>query len=178
MHDDLKAGKSTESNQALVTEFAVAKKKWKPTDTRQIELTQAILKLIAKDLLPLSLVESDAFREVLEIAQPSYTMPTRKYLCSTLLPHECSTIHDSIKSQLKCAPSVFLTLDLWSSRDMRSFLGVTGHFIVDYSLRSVMLACRRFYGSHTGEAIRDSYQDIASEFGIADKTRYVAQPTW
>lgn len=50
---------------------------------------------------------------------------------------------------------------------MRSFVGVTGHFMLDYTLESVMLCCIRFFGSHTGEAIQSSYQDIVSDFEIS-----------
>ena len=115
------------------------------------------------------MVESTSFRELLNKAQPGFTMPSRKYLCTKLLPDRCATIHADIKSRLQSAPSVYLTMDFWSSRDMRSFIGVTGHFIVGFTLQSVMLTCRRFYGAHTGVAIHQSYDEIVSEFAIVDK---------
>ena len=49
-------------------------------DERQIELTQSVVTFIARDLLPVSVVESGAFREFLEEAQPCFSMPSRKYL--------------------------------------------------------------------------------------------------
>lgn len=146
----------------------VETKKWKPSDEKQVALTQSVVTFIAKDLLPVSLVDSSSFRELLEKAQPGFTMPSRKYLCAKLLPERCAAIHVGIKSRLQSASSVYLTMDLWSSRDMRSFMGITGHFIVGFTLQS-MLACRRFYGSHTGVAIRQSYDEIVSEFEIANK---------
>lgn len=100
-------------------------------------------------------------------------MPIRKYLCGKLLPEKCKAVYEDIKSKLQRAPSVYLTMDLWTSRDMRSFMGVTGHFIIDYVLQSVMFGCRRFYGSHRGEAIRTSYQEILGDFEIADKVTII-----
>ena len=67
------------------------------------------------------------------------------------------------------APGVFLTLDLWSSRDMRSFMGITAHYIVEFELSTAMLACSRFCGSHTREAIYECYKEIIDEFQITSK---------
>ena len=52
-------------------------------------------------------------------------------------------------------------------------MGVTAHFIIDYVLQSAMLGCRHFYGSHTGEAICTSYQEILGDFEIADKVKII-----
>lgn len=42
--------------------------------------------------------------------------------------------------------SVALTVDIWSDRKMRSFLGVTVHFIEQGEMSSAALACTRFNG--------------------------------
>ena len=52
---------------------------------------------------------------------------------------------------------------------MRSYLGVTVHFITEFHLMSAMLACRRFSGSHTGEFILQHYMKIEKEFVISGK---------
>ena len=83
-------GKSSQATQAKVTEYTTALIKWQHNDDRQISLTQSIVTFIAKDLLPVSLVESAAFKEVMEKAQPAFTMPSRKYLCTKLLPERYS----------------------------------------------------------------------------------------
>ena len=46
---------------------------------------------------------------------------------------------------------------------MRSYLGVTVHFITEFCLMSAMLACH-FSGSHTGEFILQYYMEIEKEF--------------
>lgn len=97
------------------------KRKWKPSDERQTELTQSVVTFIANNLLPVSVVESSAFRELLEKAQPCFSMPSRKYLCGKLLPERCKAVYEDIKSKLQRAPSVYLTMDLWTSRDMKSW---------------------------------------------------------
>lgn len=136
-----------------VTDFTTEVRKWKKTDDRQIALTNCVVTYITKDLLPVSTVESAAFKNLLEVAQPAFTVPSRKHLCSSLIPERCTAIHESLKIQLQKAPGVFLTMDLWSSRDMRAYAGVTAHYMLDYKLKSALLVCIRFRGIHSGEAI-------------------------
>ncbi len=52
---------------------------------------------------------------------------------------------------------------------MRSYLGMTVHFITEFRLMSAMLACRRFHGSHTGEAILQHFKEIEQEFQVSEK---------
>lgn len=56
----------TASVQGSITSFVTSKplKKWSPTDPKQRDITIAIVTFIAVDLLPLSTVESQAFRNV------------------------------------------------------------------------------------------------------------------
>ena len=55
---------------------------------------------------------------------------------------------------------------------MKSFLGVTGHYISnEWKLESVMLSCNRISRRHTGENILQSYEEVASEFNIYMKAR-------
>ena len=53
---------------------------------------------------------------------------------------------------------ICLTIDLWSSRDMQSFVGITGHYTKDYQLQNVMLAYKRSHGfAHSAERIHEAY---------------------
>lgn len=57
---------------------------------------------------------------------------------------------------------------------MKSFLGVTGHYISnEWKLESVMLSCNRLSGRHTGENILQSYEEVASEFNIYTKVNHI-----
>ncbi|XP_061528688.1 uncharacterized protein LOC133400248 [Phycodurus eques] len=48
------------------------------TASRKHALDQAVLNFIIKESQPLSIVESEAFRELLQALEPSYVLPTRK----------------------------------------------------------------------------------------------------
>lgn len=163
---------SVEENQGTISTYFPTKptKKWQPGDSgKQKHITEAIVTFIAKDMQSLSIVESKSFRQVLEVAEPRYSMPSRKYLSGKLLSERHSAIHDNIKSVMQKCTRVCLTLDIWTNRQMRSYLGVTGHCIIDFRLHSVMLACCRFRGSHTGEAIVDAFEEVVHLFGISRK---------
>ena len=104
------------------------------------------------DLQPLSVMESKAFRNILGKAEPCYLMPSRKYLSTKLLTDHYNMLYASINKYFTLTSKVCLTMDIWTNRQMRSYLGVTGHFIEDFKLQSIILSGRRFRGSHTGDS--------------------------
>ena len=100
-------------------------------------------------------------------------MPSTKYLSNILLSNRHDKICTDIICKLSKVSQICLTMDIWSNRQMHSFLGVTAHFINNFNLESVMLACCRFRGSHTGENILCQYEAITTSFNIHDKVRSV-----
>ena len=82
--------------------------------------------------------------------------------------HRCNYERTS-PGQTGLAQSVCLTIDLWSNRQMRGFIGITGHCIINWTMESVMLACKRFTGRHTAENIRQQYEETVASFDIAEK---------
>ena len=77
------------------------------------------------------------------------------------------SLQTKVKDALASVTSVSITLDIWTSRDMRSYLGITAHFIRTFKLESVMLACNRFSGKHTAEHILENYQEILANFDLS-----------
>ena len=75
-------------------------------------------------------------------------------------------IKEKIKVSLAGADHVSVTVDIWSDRRMRGFLGVTGHVLATsegVQLNSYLLACNRFKGSHTGKRIAEAFDSICDE---------------
>jgi len=75
---------------------------------------------------------------------------------------------------LEKARWVSATADSWSSHK-RAFMGITVHFVDSDTLKMVSsaLACGRFKGAHTGEAIGKMIYAIFKEFGIESKIQNV-----
>lgn len=56
----------------------------------------------------------------------------------------------ALQDVLQSLESVSLTVDIWSDRRLRSYLGITVHFIeCDMQLSSALLCCERFHGEYS-----------------------------
>jgi len=162
------------SDQPTMTSFTTTKTKvYADSDPRRQKITDAVVDFIAGDLQPVSLVESTNFRALLQTLDPCYTLPSRRTFTSTLLRKKADALNTALKSQLQQATAVCLTIDLWSNRQMRGFLGITGHYILDWSLHSVMLACTRFCGSHTADNIAQRVDETLTCFDITDRITHI-----
>ena len=163
------ASPKSKSNQPSMTDFIRPASKYSSTDHRQVEITDALVLYIAGDLVPLSVVESHYFSNLLKRLDPRYQLPSRKHLSTKFLEEKSSSIQNDVRRSLQNAPSVCLTIDLWSNRQMKGFMGITGHFILDWTMQSVMIACKRFKGRHTAENIRLEYEETVSSYEISEK---------
>lgn len=74
---------------------------------------------------------------------------------------------------MKEANSICLTIDLWSNRQMRSYIGITAHFILNWTLKSAALACKRFRGSHTGINIYNQYLDVIDTYEVGEHITHI-----
>ena len=147
--------------------------KYGVNDPRQKKITDALLMFVASDLLPISIVESSHFQHFVQCLDSYYKIPSRPHFTDKLLRGKCDEIFQMLKVKLTSAKSVNLTIDLWSNRQMRGFLGITAHFITDWTLNSVMLACSRFRGHHTAENISEHVDDTVASFAISRKLDHI-----
>lgn len=95
----------------------------------------------------------------MEAANESYQVPSRKHLSYKMLPAKCAQVRETILNLLQKSSVICTTTDLWTNRQLRSYFGITAHFIsvTDWALKSAMLMCCRFRGSHTGDAIFEQF---------------------
>ena len=73
------------------------------------------------DLRPLSVVEGQDFKRLLNFVEPNYTVPsrTRKKKLSQLV------------ATVEAIPYVAVTSDIWTSRVTQAYITLTVHFITD-----------------------------------------------
>lgn len=91
-------------------------------------------------------------------------------MCRATLSNKINdmTLHvvNFVKEQIKASIAVCTTADIWSCLK-KSYMGVTAHGINDDLTRVlVALACRRFRGSHTYDAITKQLVNIHTDFGL------------
>uniref|UniRef100_A0A1X7VAT2 HAT C-terminal dimerisation domain-containing protein n=1 Tax=Amphimedon queenslandica TaxID=400682 RepID=A0A1X7VAT2_AMPQE len=125
--------------------------------------------MVVKDLRPSSIVESEGFKDLLEVLDPRYTIVSRQYLQYSLIPKQVSETVAKIKLSLQDTRFCSVTLDIWSSRRMHAYLGVACHILINWEIVSYLLACRQIFGAHTGENILADFKDIAGDFQIKPK---------
>lgn len=146
---------------------------WPSTSTIQVALTDSIVTFISNGLLPLSTVENADFINVLQLAQPSFKMPSQEDLRDRLIPQRSDSMKTRLFNLMAKTDHICLTVDLWSNQSMRSFLGMACHFLVDFELHSLMLNCQRFRGGHSFESICEVYDDVLDDYNIQNKVSFI-----
>ncbi|KAK1886880.1 Zinc finger BED domain containing protein 1, partial [Dissostichus eleginoides] len=85
--------------------------------------------VIVKDMRPLSLVEGEAFIDMIEYACPGFKCPSRWWFTKQL-EKAYQRVLDDLKGNLKKRSSkITLTTDAWTSIATEAYLGVTCHYI-------------------------------------------------
>ncbi|CAF1579910.1 unnamed protein product, partial [Adineta steineri] len=126
------------------------------------KINQAILEeLIVKCNLPLSIAESRGFRNFLKILAPKWKPASSRYYTKTLLPSLMKNTQDKIKNILSNVKYLTITIDAWTDKRGRSYIGITGHFLDSHSVpQALLLDFIRFKGAHTGENIHNVTEQI------------------
>ena len=108
----------------------VVHQKYGPHNLRQLELTQMIVQDLIIDLgLPLSIVDHPAFLRAMNTVDPRFSVLSRRVLCRETLPSALEQVMMKVKQACSDAKFVALTLDVWTDRRMRAFIGTTMHTI-------------------------------------------------
>lgn len=77
---------------------------------------------------------------------------------------------DLLSKKLKKVQSISLTTDLWSDKQLTSYLGLTGHFLNDSGqLTSTVLLFKVFRQRHSAEKIGKTLEKAFDQLKIRDK---------
>ena len=137
---------------------------------KQIQASDALIDFVAEDLIPLAVVDSIKFKNFVD---PMYQVPSRKQFSTFLLKKKYLAVKEKILKELSKTQTIHLFINLWSNRQMRLYLGVTGHYLSDdWILESVMLGCNCVLRRHTSDNILSWYDDTVAEFNISTKIRH------
>lgn len=158
--------------------------KFDRSDPRQALISEAIAKMIIRDLQAVHIVENEGFRELLQLLEPRYTPEPSHYIQQQLLPAYAYQVQLATKQALTGAESCSVTLDLWRGgagvgAGTSGYLGVTCHFITtDWQIKSALLACLHLTGHHIPQRVLSEFDEISHAHGIAGKVfRVVADPS-
>ena len=71
--------------------------------------------MIALVSQPFSIVDNSGFVEVLNVAEPKYVVPSRKFITDKIVPEIYSELLVQLKDDLSEAKWVTCTTDIWSA---------------------------------------------------------------
>ena len=96
-------------------------------------------------------------------------LPDRKTF-SKDLDKAYEAMEKELKKKIEAQEYVSATADIWSANN-KSFMGVTIHWIDAGTLKrqQAALACKRFRGRHTYNAVATELEDIFSRYGLNNK---------
>ncbi|XP_051961053.1 zinc finger BED domain-containing protein 4-like [Xyrauchen texanus] len=136
---------------------------------KQSKLDEALVKMIACDFQPFSIVEDKGFKEYSHLLDPSYSLPSRKTLTKTVMPRLFEKLRADIMDTIKRASAVCLTTDCWTSVTTTSYMAVTCHFIEDFQMTSFLLDCFVLTDRHTAAHLASELTRVTNEWGVVDK---------
>ena len=138
-----------------------------------VKINETILReLIVKCNLPPTLVEHVGFRNFLKTVAPKWKPTSSRYFTKTLLPSLMTSSQDKIRSLLDKIDYLSITVDAWTDRRGRSYIGVTGHFLdTNYVSQALLLDFSRLKGTHSGENIRHITSEMLENLKVSNFRR-------
>jgi hypothetical protein len=100
---------------------------------------ETISSFIAADCLPLTMVESPQFRDFMALVDPA--MPP---ICYRTVRRELRRKWKEMKVKIKVKKIIQVssfTMDFWTTKNGKHMLGVTAHFVTDFKLNTLAIAC-------------------------------------
>ncbi|KAM9788033.1 zinc finger BED domain-containing protein 4 [Syngnathus typhle] len=117
---------------------------------------------------PMSVVENEGFRRLLEHLEPRYNLPSRKYFSETALSEMYEKVCEHLSQQLRDVDVMSFTTDIWSSEVCpMSMLSLTVHWLDrNHTPRSAMLQAKNFPGAHNGDTISTAIKAMLDKWNI------------
>ena len=130
------------------------------------KITNAVLFMICKDLLPISTVEHEGFLTLLKVLAPIYKPPSRKTLVK-MLESRYDILKEIFIKELADADYYCITCDNWTDCSNQSYMGVTIHHLTKSGeMKTGCLGCIPLHERHTADYLKKSLQDIFEGFNI------------
>ena len=131
-------------------------KKWK-------ELTDSITYCIAKDCLPINIVEGAGCKKMINTFDSRYEIPGRNHFSRIALPSLCTSVKQRVKQDVSALRYFSATTDMWSSVGMQPYMSYTIHYIdSDWKLQNKCLQTQFLPEDHTGINLAEAMEAALS----------------
>jgi hypothetical protein len=142
----------------------------------QARFEDLLAQAIARNALPLRLVDDESFRAVLEYLQPRSRVPNRRRLTSTNLLALRERLEKAIRECIATVRHYSMSFDGWTSTANRQYLTVVFYGITkEWTLEvfEMDLIPVTAY-SETGQYIADEVRDLMREWGLNEEALVAA----
>ena len=139
---------------------------------RYKKLASVIGQFIAKDLQPISVVDGEGFKYLMEVAELRFSVPSHHtYFTETLLPAMYVDIQQKVRVVLSTARYCSVTADLWTSKyQCRGYITLMCHLIDDnWKLQSFVLTTNEVAEDHTSENLAIVLDTIMKDWEIRQR---------
>lgn len=161
----------TGRTEQTLSEFINKKKKWSIDSPEAQKVHRAIGKMIAVDIQPYSIVHDSGFKELIDVLESRYVLPSRKFFSEKIIPDMYDTVRDRVQAAINEAAYLCLTTDTWTAQTTTtSFMSLTAHWIDEkFARQAAVLHCQKFDGQHTGIRLADALLDMMNRWGIENQ---------
>lgn len=135
------------------------------------EVSELISRMIEKDLLPISLVKGDGFRELLAYTVHNFKMPSVCDITRLIESHFHEKVEELV-AHLGRVEKVALTIDFWTALPFQKYITVSCSFITeDWQGRSAVLQTHKLPShSYTAkDTITERLLGTVQTWGVAGK---------
>ena len=154
-------------SQPLITVAFERHTKYAKDSNRHRDITDKLTTMLARLMLPFSIVDEPEFREFCRELDPRYDVPGRKFFSNTAVPKKYNEVKAHVMNEIKTAPNISCTTDGWSANNMTPYLSLTAHFLTsDWQLRAYCLRTIYMPEAHTGENIASMLRAILKEYDL------------
>lgn len=160
--------------QSSISSFIPRSRKVNHNALHKKKIDSQLMKLFTLDFQPFSIVEDKGFISYSNALDPSYQIPNRKTLSTSMLPAMYEHTLNVVQNKLKNVSSVCLTTDCWTSAINESYIAITAHYITDeFYLDSALLGCCGFDTPHTSVNLAHEIKRVVDEWGLSNKVLIV-----
>lgn len=138
--------------------------------TKSAEFTNNLVFMIAKDNLPFATVEKEGFKTFIKVVSPLYKIPSRKKI-TNLIEEKYEFLSGIIKTHFSKITNLCLTTDIWTETlNTKSFLGLTAHYVLKETYKSVTVGVTELNDRHTSDNIKMWLLNIIRDWNIDIKS--------
>lgn len=121
-------------------------------------------------MCPISTVENEGFKKMINTLDKRYALPSRHYFTRVALPALYEKCRAEVANEVSKAEYFATTTDLWSSRTMEPYISLTIHYIdADFNLNTKCLQTVFIPEDHTGQNIAHGLREAMAAWGLNEE---------